>query len=225
MLFWKSLTLRSVSNPGSPFHFSLSVPPQWFLIFPLLLVLFLPGTLLGATMVIDFESFVDGDVLTNQLPGFTFNNTMVLTAGISLNETDFPPDSGTNVAFDSGGPISIVFDTPILGFAGYFTYVQLLTLTAFDSLNAPVGSAFSSFSNNTGTGGDPSSSPNELIQVNFASGISSVLITASPEGGSFVVDDLTLTTADATTPEPATVVLMMTGLAAVAFRCWKQVSD
>jgi hypothetical protein len=53
--------------------------------------------------------------------------------------------------------------------------------------------------------GDPGSSPNEFLSVSFASSISSVTITGDPAGGSFVMDDATLATADTeSVPEPTT---------------------
>jgi hypothetical protein len=170
---------------------------------------FLPQFLLAGIITIDFEGFNDGDILTNQIPGLTFTNTAVLTAGFSLNEIDFPPHSGVNVVSDNGGPISIVFDTPVFGFAAYFTYVEPLSLVAFNASNTQVASASSLYSNNTGTAGDFGSSPNELLQVSSLAGISFASITGGPAGGSFVMDDVTLTT---TVPEPSSLSLAVTGI-------------
>ncbi len=167
-----------------------------------------PQSLLSDTLVIDFETFTDSDILTNQIPGVSFTNTVVLTAGISVNEIDFPPHSGINVVSDNGGPIGITFDTPINGFAAYFTYLEPLTLLAFDNFNVQIGSALSLFSNNTFTAGDLGSSPNELLQISSLGGISSVSITGDPAGGSFVMDDVTLTTL----PEPGTLSLTLAGI-------------
>src|ERR1035437_846057 len=83
--------------------------------------------------LLDFESLTSLEVVTTQFPGLTFSNTITLTAGISLNELDFPPRSGVNVVSDDGGPISILFSTPMLSFSGYFTYIVPLSLEAFDS--------------------------------------------------------------------------------------------
>ena len=74
-------------------------------------------------VTVDFETFPDGTPIpdstsiTTQFPGLIFTNTTVITAGISLNEFEFPPHSGTNVAFDDGGPISIDFASPISSFS------------------------------------------------------------------------------------------------------------
>jgi hypothetical protein len=58
--------------------------------------------------IINFETFLDGSAIpdstniTNQFPGLTFSNTTVITAGMSLNEFEFPPHSGVNAVFDDG---------------------------------------------------------------------------------------------------------------------------
>lgn len=115
-----------------------------------------------------------------------------------------------NVASDSGGPITIAFDTPVLSFAAYFTYLQPITLLAFNASNVQVGNAVSKYSNNTGTAGNVGSHPNELLQLIFAGGINSVSITGDPAGGSFVMDDVTLS------PEPGTLPLTLTGICVAA---------
>src|SRR5208283_4167818 len=119
------------------------------------LIFLIPRFLHANTIVIDFESFTDSEILTNQIPGVTFTNTVVLTAGISLNEIDFPPHSGVNVVSDNNGPVSISFATPVTEFAAYFTYVEPLTLAAFNATDTQIATALSLFSNNTATGGDP----------------------------------------------------------------------
>lgn len=155
------------------------------------------------TVVIDFETRTDGDPVTTQYPGSTFSNATALTAGIWLNEFEFPPRSGTNVVFDDSGPITIEFLNPIVSFGGYFTYLEPLTLTAYDAGNNPIASASSLFNSNLALSGDPGSSPNELLQVVAAAGIREVIIAADPAGGSFVLDDATITTSTAV-PEPST---------------------
>src|SRR5258707_545906 len=84
-----------------------------------------------ADIVVNFDTLSDGDIVTNQFPGLTFTNAIVLSAGISLNEFEFPPRSGTNVVSDNGGPISILFSSPFVSFGGYFTYLEPVTLLAF----------------------------------------------------------------------------------------------
>jgi len=156
-----------------------------------------------AGTVLDFEGFPDSTILTTQYAGLTFTNAIILSAGISLNEFEFPPYSGTSVVSDNGGPITIDFATPVLSFGGYFTYEDPLTLDAFDSGSNLVDSATSAFSSNDALFGDSGSSPNELLQVSVAGGISSVTITGDPLGGSFVMDNVTFQTSDV--PEPGSV--------------------
>ena len=130
--------------------------------------------------VITFEGFPDSTILTNQYPGLTFTNAIILSAGISLNEFEFPPHSGTNVAVDNGGPITIDFARPVTSFGGYFTYLEPLTLAAFNASDLQVITASSAFSSNDALFGDTGSSPNEFIDVSAAGGISSVTITGDP---------------------------------------------
>ncbi len=107
-----------------------------------------PAALTATTVTLDFEGFPDGTVLTTQYPGLTFSNAIVLSAGISLNEFEFPPHSGVNVASDNGGPIVITFDSPVLSVSGYFTFLEPLTLTAYDASDKQVADTTSIFSNN-----------------------------------------------------------------------------
>ena len=158
---------------------------------------------LSAT-TIDFESLADSSFVTTQFTGLVFSNTQVLSAGISLNELEFPPHSGTNVVTDAGGPISVVFDSPVSSVSGFFTYLSQLTFVAYDSSAHSLGQTTSAFSNNLAMSGDPGSSPNEYLQLNFAD-ISEIVITGSPAGGSFVMDDFSYSSGTGTTiPEPST---------------------
>jgi hypothetical protein len=177
----------------------------------------------GAVITLDFETFPDASVITDstpittQFPGLTFTNTTVITAGITLNEFELPPNSGHNVAFDDGGPISISFATPTLSFSGYFTYYEQLTMLAFDASNNQVASATSAYSINVACDpgpvclGDPGSSPNEFLSVSFPGGISSVTITGDPAGGSFAMDDAAFTDV----PEPNPLLPLLIGAAGI----------
>lgn len=172
-----------------------------------------PSILRADTIVINFEGLSDLESVTTQYPGLTFSNTLALlsiTAGGSLNEIDFPPHSGVTVVIDDGGAISVSFATPILSFGGYFTYVAPLSLQAYDGLDNLLASAFSASSTNLEFYGG---TPNEFIQVAFAGGISKVIITGDPGGGSFALDDATYTTPNASTvPEPSTILLVLAGV-------------
>jgi hypothetical protein len=158
----------------------------------------------------DGTPIADGTPLTTQFPTLTFTNATVITAGISLNEFEFPPHSGTNVAFDDGGPISVAFASPVLSFGGFFTYLEPITLTAFDVTGTKVASALSAFSTNDALYGDPGSSPNEFLSVAFSGGVADVTIMGDIGGSSFTMDDLTYNSA---VPEPCSAVLLLSGLA------------
>ena len=169
-------------------------------------------TVLAAPVTIDFEAFSDSQSLTNQIAGVTFRNATVLSAGISLNELDFPPHSGSNVIVDDGSPLSISFGAPVLSIQGFFTYTIDVLMRAFDAGGNVVASATSLFGSNLTDIGDPGSSPNELISVAFASGISRVEIQGDTAGLSFVMDDLTYRAArpgGGTAPEPGTLTLLL----------------
>jgi hypothetical protein len=157
----------------------------------ILLVVAGPAPLIAGNTTVSFEGLPDSTVVTTQYSGLTFANTIILSAGITLNEFEFPPHSGTNVASDNGGPITITFATPIQSFSGYFTYSVPLTIRAFGSTNNLVASAVSRFSSNEALSGVAGSQPNELIQVAFTGGITEIVITGSAAGTSFALDDLT----------------------------------
>lgn len=176
-------------------------------------VLLVPLTLPAG--VINFETFADSTLLTNQLPGLTFSNATVLTAGISLNEFEAPPRSGVNVLTDEG-PLSILFSSLAARFSGYFTHPGTLTLTAYDGADNVVASAGSAYANNLALSGDPGSAPNEHIQVQYSGGFSRLIISGGGGGGTFVLDDVEITYV----PEPGTITAgIAVGLCALC-RSW-----
>jgi hypothetical protein len=166
----------------------------WGGILPVLLAAASVSTAFAQNAPFTFEGFADSTILTNQYAGAVFTNAIVLTAGITLNEFEFPPHGGTNVASDNGGPMSIVFSSGINSFSGYFTYGVALTVQAFDSSNHLLTSLASAFSNNEKLSGVSGSHPNELLQVNSATSISKIVIAGSALGASFAMDDVTAIT-------------------------------
>jgi len=172
------------------------------------------------TTVINLEGLSDGTILTNQYPGLSFSDAIVLTAGISLNEFEFPPHSGVNVVLDNGGPMSIDFANPVLNFAGYFTYAMPLSIVGFGPSNNQVATATSAFSNNEALSGVAGSNPNEFLSLTGSSGISRIQITGDPAGSSFTLDDLTFGTTPV--PEPSTILLVLASLVSgLPLRIWK----
>jgi hypothetical protein len=168
------------------------------------------------TYTLNFDSFPDSTHLTTQysLLGITFSQATVSTAGISLNEFDFPPHSGASVVFDDSSPITLTFSAPTSFVGGYFTYLQPLTIDAFGSGGQLLASATSAFSANDVSSGNP---PNEFLSVS-ALGIADVSITASPTGSSFTLDDLSFTEQVQQVPESATVLLLAIGLTVLVIR-------
>lgn len=185
---------------------------------PLVLALGLCGTaasVRAAVVVYNFDGFADSTSLTNQYAGLGFSNSTVLKAGFSLNEFEFPPRSGDGVVFDDHGAISINFAAPVFSVGGYFTYVNGLSLSAFDSSNNQLGATVTSqYLSNLALSGDQFSSPNELLFFADAGGaIARVVISGDIAGGSFVLDDLTVNNGH-TVPEPQTLLLALALLGA-----------
>jgi hypothetical protein len=175
-----------------------------------ILVLMLGQALPAQATVTTFEGLVDAQSLTNEIPGLTFTNAAVATAGVSLNEVEFPPHSGSNVIFDNGGPISVVFAAPQTSVGAYFTYTIPLTVSAYDSSNLLLGSVTSAFTDNLAI--SSLNPPNEFLSLTFAN-ISKVIFTGFSGGGSFVLDDLTYSAAtQAAVPEPAAISLLGAGV-------------
>jgi hypothetical protein len=166
----------------------------------------------AASIFIDFEALLEGDAVDGLVgPDVTFSNAMVLTAGSLLNDVDFPPKSGANVAADIGGPMRLDFATSLVSFSGFFTYAVPLTLEFFDAASNSLGTVPSALADNTLGNGGPA---NEPLSGAFA-GAAFLLITGDPLGGSFVVDDISIETAAVVAPEPSTILLIGAGLAAV----------
>jgi hypothetical protein len=177
------------------------------------------GVICSATagpIVYNFDTFDDGTALTTQYAGLTFTQSTVLKAGQSLNETAYPPHSADGVVFDDGGPISIVFSTPVFSVGGYFNYSNGLSIAAYDSSDALLGELLGAFHTNLADGsGDPGSAPNEFLQFASAGGlISRITITSDSRGSSVVLDDLTVDDGATSIPEPSSIALMAVVLAA-----------
>jgi hypothetical protein len=166
---------------------------------------------------ITFEQFSDGQLVTTEVAGITFSNGVALKSGLSLNEFEFPPQSGSTVLADTGGPITIVFETAISAFSGYFTYLEPLAITAFDEFGNEVATGDSAFASNLGLTGDTGSSPNELLSVTYLPGIFTIEIAASPFGDSFTLDDMSLATS-IPVPEPNSLLLVAAALGVMLYK-------
>jgi len=163
---------------------------------------------LFADPILTFEGFSDLTVITNQYPRVVFNGATILTAGISLNEIDFPPHTGVNVIINSVGPMELVFSSSINYFSGYLTYNNGMTVEGYDVLNNLLDTAIGAFSANFVSSGNP---PNEYLRID-ASGITRVVLTGGGSN-SFVLDDAQFT---GSVPEPSTFFLLGAGLGGLA---------
>lgn len=166
----------------------------------------------AAPITIDFEDLFEFDDVGTQYAGVTFSNAQVLTAGSLLNEIEFPPASGVNVASPFDLPlIELQFDTPIAFFQALLTYDgSVVVVEGFGPGNTLVDSASSLFDSNVATGPNP---PNEAITISGA-GITRVRISA---WGGFTIDDVTYE-ARTVVPEPTSAALLAAGALAGALR-------
>ncbi len=148
--------------------------------------------------------------------GVTFGNTVTLSAGVSLNEFEFPPRSNFNVISDDGGPIAIFFSLPQSSVLVFLTYAEPIVIDAFDSSNAFLGTVHSAAPclSNLALSGTSGCLPNEQLTLMGIGSISRLRIAGNGLGGSFVLDDLTFSGNGVSTevPEPSQQTLLVVGL-------------
>lgn len=181
------------------------------------------GSHAASAATITFDDLIDdfgtGVVVDTQYAGFQFSNTLALTAGLTLNEIDFPPYSGSVVASDAAGPITVVFSQSFNALSAFFTYAQRITLTAYDLSDVQIAQAVSLYASNLANGsGDAGSSPNELLQIVATGPIARLVIQGDAAGGSFTMDDFTARSAGVGIPEPASLLVVGMGLASLFVR-------
>jgi hypothetical protein len=168
---------------------------------------------------ISFEEISDGTPVSSQYPGLLFTNAMALSAGISLNEFEFPPRSGVSVVVDNEGPITLSFATPVRRVGGFFTYLEPVLLRGFDEAGELLVSSTSAFLTNLAISGEVGSSPNEYIELLSSEDLYSISISGNSSGFSFALDDLSVGDSAQLVPEPsysvlfaaAMILLLMTG--------------
>ena len=131
--------------------------------------------------LVDFESMAEGQPVAAQVNGITFTNATVLQAAASLNEVEYPPHSGSKVACDVGGPMTINFTTPVGSITGFFTHQKSITIQGIGVL----GNALEKVSSSASI-----LSSSESLTANFSGPTSKIIITSDPGGSSFTVDDL-----------------------------------
>lgn len=178
------------------------------LVFLTMFLAFTAASAWADPITLNFDSLIDSTKVTSQFTGLTFANATAIKAGVTLNELEFPPKSGSNVLFNDGGAITITFTAPILNFEAYFTYDSRLTITAFDGSGNQIGSLSSQFTSNLALSGVAGSQPNERLSLSASGSIARIVISSS---GSFVLDDLKYSASAAPVPEPATLALLLGG--------------
>ena len=160
----------------------------------------------------DFEDFADStDVAALTAPlgtTLTVGGATVASAGISLNDIDYPPLSGLNAVYNSGDAVTIGFSTAVNSLSAFFTYLAPVTLTAYFN-GAAIGSVTGAFDANYVSSGN---NPNEFLELAGLGVFNSVTIATGFGAGSFVFDNLTVDVPDSSNvPEPGTLSLMALG--------------
>ena len=193
-------------------------------IFGVLLTLALALGLAGVAMAdVNFTANFEGgacfaDANTLGYPNITFTNAGLLYLSQGCLNAAFPPHSGDGVAYDAGTPITLTLNE-IEGqesgdgdtVSAYFTTNSDITMNALDPSGNICGSVFFQGPNYVGSGGPP---PNQFLSVHCDE-IASVTIFSSLGPDSFTMDDLTYPISDSSIPEPATLVLVSTGVLGV----------
>lgn len=153
----------------------------------------LAGSAASAALV-TFEGFSDGALLVNEVAGVSISGGTVLSAGIGLNELDFPPNSGVNVLAALSGPLSFDFGVPMAASA-YIVVSEQLSVNAFDPLGQLLATFNAPFASNLGV---PA-----LFDFSWAGASRYALVSAQ----GFVIDDLRFDAGPLEVPEPSSLAL------------------
>ena len=167
--------------------------------------------------VIDFEDLPDayffssgGENIGSYYSGVTFGpyvTGLSVTRFGGYDDAAYPPHSGDVVvwsAFDD--PMTLVFDSPQSVVSFWFTSLNPITMTAYDSGTNSLGSVTGD-ANTDGTTGTSG-----FLEFD-GTGIASVAISSA--ASQYVMDDLRFATTETTVPEPGSVVLIGTALCLV----------
>lgn len=163
----------------------------------------------AAVVTYNFDALSSEEIVTTQFTGLSFTNATALMAGVSLNEFEFPPASGTNVLGGTVLPMEIFFSSPVFSVGALFTYSDTLTFSVFDAANTLIGTTSSLGTSNLGDSGS-SFSVNELLSLSSSGGaITRLVITMGSTGTDFSMDDLRVDFGTASPiPEPTTLALL-----------------
>jgi hypothetical protein len=160
-----------------------------------------------AAPIIDFESLAVDEVVTTQFApdGALFGNAVTLVSGVSLNEIDFPPSSGTNVISGLGsGALGIGIITAAVEVSFQLTTADIAVVSYYDSASALIGQ----------TQVAPNLGSHTLVQLHAAGApIAGVRIASLATGDAFF---LTVDDVQVTVPEPSAFLALAVGLLPVA---------
>jgi hypothetical protein len=167
----------------------------------------------GRAFIIDFEDLPDSTPVTDQYSalGITFSGGVAAESGITLFELECPPHSGSKALLIDAGPLTISFSSPVHEFGTYISYAAPLSLTFYDQQGDQIGTWSSLFSSNFGLSGDSGSSPNELFTFRTTVGLSSVVFHISPDGNSYVLDDVSASSV----PEASPLLFVVAGILSI----------
>ena len=159
-------------------------------------------TFQAGAITIDFEAVPDstevGDFYASS--GIHFADAVALTAGISLNEFDYPPHSGSVAVADDGSPIIVTFDQPVGNISAWFAHSEQLNFTAYSAGGGTIGTYVDPTISNLGS--------DELISLNF-SGVSSLEISAT-DPSTYIMDDLSFEQMGQSVPDTASTSFLLT---------------
>jgi hypothetical protein len=171
----------------------------------------------AGTVFLNFEDLPDayffssgGENIGNFYSGVTFGpyvTGLSVTRFGGYDDAAYPPHSGDVVvwsAFDD--PMTLVFDSPQSVVSFWFTSLNPITMTAYDSGANSLGSVTGDANTDGATG------TSSFLEFDGA-GIASVAISSA--AGQYVMDDLTFASSETTVPEPGSVVLIATALCLV----------
>jgi N-acetylmuramoyl-L-alanine amidase len=170
------------------------VPVRAFGAAPLLLLLTAaPAVGAGKDLTLGFDGLAD---LASNVGSFgvTITGATVLACGASLNCAQFPPFSGRNVIYDSGGgTISAAFDVvttgPVEKVSARITGNTNITMTAYDKDGVVITTAQTGGPNYAGVG-----TPNKLLTVLAPDAVRTIYrVTFHDSGNTYTIDDLTFT--------------------------------
>jgi len=165
-----------------------------------------------STQTLDFENIADLTVL-GALGQASFSGAYIASAGLTLNEFEVPPHSGTNVALNEDASMIINFANGVQAISGFVTYSSPLIIKFYGG-SGELGNYSSLFSSNLALSGDPQSSANEYFSFNSIEPITGLSIISQAEN-SFALDDLTFSVIEEeprNIPEPNTIALWLLGI-------------